>query len=85
MELKVKGKGMEPLIRSLRVRVTEKPSYGADIFDTKGIEGQELDAIAIGMHTYEDNSQVAVAWLAAPEGVREVVLNKLIVVKMESR
>lgn len=85
MELKVKGKGLEPLVRSLRVKVSEESSYGSEIFSTKGIEGQEFDVVAIGMHTYEDHSQVAVAWLATSEEIREVVLSKLIVVNMESR
>lgn len=85
MELKVKGRGIETLVRSLRVRVSEKSSYGVEIYSTVGIEGQEFDVVAIGMHTYEDNSQEAVAWLATPEKIREVALSRLIVVKMEPR
>ncbi|KKN62611.1 hypothetical protein LCGC14_0510220 [marine sediment metagenome] len=83
MEIKVKGKGITPLVTSLRVRARDDAGAlsGLDIFDIEDIAGQEFDVVAVGTHTYEDRSTTSVAWLDTPAGIREVALVKLIVVE----
>ena len=83
MEIKVKGKGITPLVTKLRVKVMddEAAKMGLGVYDIRGIAGQEFDVIAVGTHMYEDRTTTAVAFLDIPTGIREVSLSKLIVVE----
>ena len=74
-----KHKELTPLVTQMRIKVKET-SYGSGIYYADDIQGQEFDVIALGVHKYEDRSQTAVAFLDTPKGIREVALERLIVV-----
>ena len=83
MELKVKGKGIAPLVKQLRVKVRDNVISGLDAYNVEGIRDEEFDVIALGEHTYEDRSKTTVAFLATPKGIREVALTYCIATEID--
>lgn len=84
-EIKVRGKGIAPLVSKLRVRVNPDAFSGLEMYHTTDIAGQEFDVVALAMHPYDDRTATAVAWLDTPAGLREMALKQLIVVKSNRR
>ena len=78
-EIKVKGQGIAPLVKQLRVKVRTEALSGLEIYNTEGIAGDGFDVIALGIHRFGDGSQEAVAFLDTPEGIREVALKHCLI------
>lgn len=82
-QIKVKGKGITPLVRKIRVRVEDSDRPGLSPYDHASLRGQEFDVIAIGMHPYDDRTATAVAFLDTPDGIKELALDRMTVVSAE--